>query len=272
MEKIEKNKRLTPNDIEARIESVNEYGARVIFYKNARVDMAQLDARYGAMNWQNSYRDVGGRLIAVIEIWDDDKKCWIHKENAGEKNSISRIKSEASDAFKRTGTVWGIGRELYKMPKIIIPKEKLISYKAVGDLYECHDEIIVEDISYNEDEVVSITLTNHFGGQFNTTSFKKQQPQSQQPTIKEDNPEQKAKEISPQSSIPDYLKMNDDEEILFGELKGKVYGEVKNSKEFKNLLSWTLKIESPNMTGPKREQFTKLRELALSLDLTSSNP
>lgn len=109
---------LKANEIDCRISQINEKGLTLLLYKDARVDMDILDETVGAKNWQRSHtRD---NANCIIEIWDEDKKQWICKEDTGTESFTEKEKGLASDSFKRAGFNWGIGRELYTAPFIYI--------------------------------------------------------------------------------------------------------------------------------------------------------
>ena len=109
---------LTKEDIECRIQSVNDKGAVLLLYKTARADMRILDEVFGAMNWQRHHEVVNGNLFCTISIYDADKGQWVSKQDCGVPSNTQGEKGEASDAFKRAGFSWGIGRELYDSPFI----------------------------------------------------------------------------------------------------------------------------------------------------------
>lgn len=111
---------LSANEIECRVGSVSKDGKgfSLLLYKDARVDQRLLDEVVGAYNWQNSYEEIKGVLHCIIEIWDEDKKQWIRKQNCGIESNTEAQKGEASDAFKRACFNLGIGRELYDSPFI----------------------------------------------------------------------------------------------------------------------------------------------------------
>ena len=114
---------LKADEIEVRVGQVgqdkkgNGY-ATMLLYKNARTDMAILDETYGAMNWQADYKEVKGNLYCGIAVWDEVKGEWVWKWDCGTESNTEKEKGEASDAFKRAGFRWGIGRELYTAPFI----------------------------------------------------------------------------------------------------------------------------------------------------------
>ena len=103
-------------------------GCVALLYKDARCDMDILDETYGAMNWQSDYKTVKDNLYCGIGVKSEGEWIWkwdcgIESRADGEGNEK---KGEASDAFKRAGFKWGIGRELYTAPKIFIPAEVII--------------------------------------------------------------------------------------------------------------------------------------------------
>lgn len=116
---------LDKSEIEVRvarcIKNAKFEGVQLLLYKNARTDMDLLDETVGAMNWKREHsRD---NANCTISIWDSDKKEWIGKEDTGTESFTEKEKGLASDSFKRAGTNWGIGRELYTAPNIIARAE-----------------------------------------------------------------------------------------------------------------------------------------------------
>ena len=105
--------------------SIVQYGdsvyAIILAYKNARTDMEILDTVVGPENWQNKYkRDSNGVLQCGIGVWSTIREEWIWKWSNGVPSQFEKVKGEYSDAFKRAGYMWGIGRCLYNFPKIRI--------------------------------------------------------------------------------------------------------------------------------------------------------
>lgn len=107
---------LTADDVECRVGTVSAKGCSILLYKNARVDMNILDDSVGPENWQNEFVDVGGRLVCRLGIKIGPE--WVWKSDTGVEGSVGEDKSTASDARKRAGFAWGIGRELYNSPFI----------------------------------------------------------------------------------------------------------------------------------------------------------
>ena len=158
---------LTANEIECRVQSVKKtnrgVGCILLLYKDARVDMKLLDETYGPMNWQRTHEVINGNLFCNIEIWDDQKKQWIKKQDVGVESNTEKEKGQASDAFKRAGFNWGIGRELYTAPFIWIDLKD-------GEYYENNGRISlsprtsfkVKYIDYNADrEIIALQLVDN---------------------------------------------------------------------------------------------------------------
>lgn len=115
---------LRKDEISCRVQQVTDYGdAIILLYKDARTDMNLLDETFGAMNWQREHTTIDGNLYCTIKVWDGDKKEWVAKQDVGTESNTEATKGEASDAFKRAGFNWGIGRELYTGPFIKVRLE-----------------------------------------------------------------------------------------------------------------------------------------------------
>ena len=114
---------LGPDDIEVKIKKVSGKGAIGVLYKTSRTDMRILDEVVGPFGWKDAYDEIKGNLYCTIFIRDDTGE-WIGKTDCGtesrEDGEGNEKKGEASDAFKRAGFKWGIGRELYSSPFIFL--------------------------------------------------------------------------------------------------------------------------------------------------------
>lgn len=87
--------------------------AQCVAYIDARDVMDLLDEVCGANNWQDAFKNEGNMLFAGIGI-----KCgenWVFKWDTGSESNIEKEKGHSSDAFKRAGVKWGIGRFLYSL-------------------------------------------------------------------------------------------------------------------------------------------------------------
>lgn len=93
--------------------SKNKPQAQCVAYISARDVMDLLDKVVGVENWQDDYKLVDGKLMAGIGI-----KCgteWVWKWDTGNESQMDGDKGQISDAFKRAGVKWGIGRFLYDL-------------------------------------------------------------------------------------------------------------------------------------------------------------
>ena len=142
---------LRPDEIFAKVKTiVHGDGALLLLYKDARVDMTILDETFGARNWQRHHKEIKGHMFCTISVYDPEKKCWVEKEDVGIESYTEAEKGESSDSFKRAGTNWGIGRELYTSPKIIV---RLNRNEFNGK--KVYTTIYVSDIGYNERREIS---------------------------------------------------------------------------------------------------------------------
>lgn len=162
---------LKAEDIECRVQSTNKsksgkVGAVLLLYKNARVDMRILDETFGINGWQRTHEVINGNLFCNIDIWDEEKKCWIRKQDVGVPSNTEGEKGEASDAFKRAGFNVGIGRELYTAPFIYVELKDGEWYETNGKIKASNSlNFSVSEISYDESrrEIKSLSLTDSRG-------------------------------------------------------------------------------------------------------------
>ena len=140
---------LTPSEIECRQSQVDQYGVNLLLYKTSRTDANVLDRVVGENNWANDFKTVGDVLYGGIGIRQEDG-TWLWKWDAGSESNIEKEKGEASDAFKRAGFKWGIGRELYSSPKI---RFRAADAK-INDKGKCYDTFTLTDIGYDENECI----------------------------------------------------------------------------------------------------------------------
>ena len=61
-------RKLKADEIECRIAQVTAKGCSLLLYKTARVDRAILDEEFGAMNWQNDFKVIDGKMYGGIGI------------------------------------------------------------------------------------------------------------------------------------------------------------------------------------------------------------
>lgn len=146
---------LKPEEIDVRIgqEFKDKTGMTLLLYKNARVDMDMLDEAVGSTNWQRKHLRENSNCI--VSIWDNEKNDWVEKEDTGTESYTEKEKGLASDSFKRACVNWGIGRELYTAPRMVI-------YGNSEQLK--YEKYHVAEIEYNENrEIAKVVITNQKG-------------------------------------------------------------------------------------------------------------
>lgn len=110
----------------------------LLAFKNARTDANILDSVVGPENWQLKFREekgITGELSCVVaslgirKVFIDGKDKdghpdswaeWVWKEGNGTPGDFEKEKGAYSDAQKRAGFQWGIGRGLYDFPQIFV--------------------------------------------------------------------------------------------------------------------------------------------------------
>lgn len=148
---------LRPDEIEVKIKAVGENYVQVLLYKTARVDMDILDEVFGIGGWQSDYKEIKGNLYAGIGVRGKDS-TWVWKWDCGVESRAdgegNEKKGEASDAFKRAGFKWGIGRALYTCPPIFIAPDALGGvWKTEKGIWKLKKNVrlSVKSISYKPD-------------------------------------------------------------------------------------------------------------------------
>jgi hypothetical protein len=80
-------------------------------YIDARDVMRRLDDVMGPENWQDHYTETPKRLLCTLSLKINGE--WIAKSDGAGDTDTEGAKGGISDAFKRAGVKWGIGRYLY---------------------------------------------------------------------------------------------------------------------------------------------------------------
>ena len=88
---------LRADEIDVRVASVNEKGASLLLYKDARCDMNILDETVGPLNWKRGHTRENANCI--VSIWDDTKEEWISKEDTGTESFTEKEKGSISHSF-----------------------------------------------------------------------------------------------------------------------------------------------------------------------------
>jgi hypothetical protein len=122
-----------PFDIEWRIQQSgdsngNKWGM-VLAYITNRAIMERLDEVFGVGGWQNEYQPMpDGGIICGIKAKVGDE--WIIKYDGADKTAIEATKGGLSNAMKRAGVQWGIGRYLYRLDTTFV---KLVPGRPEND-------------------------------------------------------------------------------------------------------------------------------------------
>lgn len=175
---------LKANEIDVRVQMVNQSYISVLLYKDARVDMKILDETFGPMNWQRSHNVINNNLFCTVSIYDEDKKQWISKQDVGIPSYTQAEKGEASDSFKRACINIGIGRELYSAPGIFItPLQGEVTQNK--NKYQTKTKFFVKEIEYdNKREIAYLVIVDGKGNQRYSWGRKTQA----QPTVANNKP------------------------------------------------------------------------------------
>ena len=163
-------RKLKSDEIEVKVKQVFEKGVVALLYKTARVDMDMLDEQYGVLGWQTEYKEIKGNLYCGIGVKDTNSKEWVWKWDCGIESRADgdghEKKGEASDAFKRAGFKWGIGRELYTSPFIFIQCETICKEKDNKKYYFQKEKCVkysVQGVWYDKDEIGALVLQDNKG-------------------------------------------------------------------------------------------------------------
>jgi hypothetical protein len=107
------------SDIEWRVGSTNgdKTSGMALAYITNRAIMDRLDGVCGPENWRNEFVQWrGDSQLCGISIKVNDE--WITKWDGADNSKTEATKGGLSDAMKRAGYQWGIGRYLYHLPTV----------------------------------------------------------------------------------------------------------------------------------------------------------
>ena len=157
---------LTADQIEVKVKQVSAKGVVLLLYKTARTDMELLDNVVGPMNWAVDYREIKGNLYCGIGITEDGEH-WVWKWDCGIESRAdgdgNEKKGEASDAFKRAGFKWGVGRELYTSPFTFAKVETEKNDRGQYVMKDKFDRFTVKEIEYSGRSVSHLVITDNRG-------------------------------------------------------------------------------------------------------------
>lgn len=153
---------LKADEIEVKVKQIKQNGSVFLLYKTARTDMALLDETVTPHDWQSDYKVINDNLYAGIAIRRNETNEWIWKWDCGIESRAdgegNEKKGEASDAFKRAGFKWGIGRELYTAPFIWISSDVVPTVQMGNNwkLKNAFAKYSVSKIGYNENREINL--------------------------------------------------------------------------------------------------------------------
>lgn len=163
---------LRNDEVEVRVATVTEKGVSLLLYKDARCDMNVLDETVGVENWQNKFYEHKGILFCSLGINTNYANPelpdrWVWKDDAGVESTQEAEKGNASDARKRSGVAFGIGRELYTAPFIWVSECQIVDTgrkDARGKpVYTCKDKFCCSMMEVTEGKITALAIKNNKG-------------------------------------------------------------------------------------------------------------
>ena len=120
---MNRNKLLKPiqaHEIEWRVQSQTKNKDKLIVvpYITNRCVMDRFDEAFGWENWNNEFLETTNGFICVMKINTDNG--FVVKSDGASKTKIEPDKGGISDSMKRVAVQFGLGRDLYKYPKVFI--------------------------------------------------------------------------------------------------------------------------------------------------------
>ncbi len=104
-----------PEEVSWRLGSTSKEKMRgmALAYLDARNVMDRLDDVCGPDGWQARYSHTNSKTVCDLAVWCGPERGWVWKADGAGDSDIEAEKGALSDAFKRAGVRWGIGRYLY---------------------------------------------------------------------------------------------------------------------------------------------------------------
>lgn len=173
--------------------------AQVAAYVDSRAIQKRLDEVVGRENWQNEFETVAGAdnkstaHICKLRIYYPERSEWITKSDGAGCTDVEPIKGGLSNAFKRSASMWGIGRYLYELKDIW----------AEIDEYKCIEKHAYPELERKYNQFLKNREKND-GQAPKQTGQKKQtkQPAQQTPTASQQSAPNPQQRQAPASNIP----------------------------------------------------------------------
>ena len=115
------NSPIRPEEIEWRVQNQSRDGQKlaIVPYLTNRTVMERFDKQFGWDNWENHFHEVDGGFLCTITVTTPDGRS-VTKSDAASKTNVEPVKGGCSDAMKRCAVQFGLGRDLYKYPKVFL--------------------------------------------------------------------------------------------------------------------------------------------------------
>jgi len=132
-------KKMQPNEIEWRIQNSRNGKTIVVPYINNRAVMERFDEAFSPDGWKNEFErwGNGGGVKCGLSVLCDGQ--WVTKFDGADETNIEPTKGGFSDSMKRAAVQWGLGRDLYDYPRVMIDGE----HKYIPDwAHEMLDKLV----------------------------------------------------------------------------------------------------------------------------------
>lgn len=129
-------KPILANEIEWKIQSYTKDKTKTIIvpYVTARCVMDRFDAAF-SLDWQTEFKEVTDGFICKLSIFNG--KEWISREDGANNTKIEPLKGGISDSLKRAAHQFGLGRNLYDYPRVMLKGEiKFIPNETLKRLHD----------------------------------------------------------------------------------------------------------------------------------------
>ncbi|GAA4464113.1 hypothetical protein GCM10023189_42910 [Nibrella saemangeumensis] len=136
---------LKPNEVEWRVASTTKDNSKLIVvpYITNRCVMQRFDEQFGWDRWRNEIREVDGGFLCTITVVLDGGEA-ISKTDGANRTDIEPVKGGISDAMKRAAVQFGLGRELYDYPKVMIELSASQNGKFIPDwAHQLLDRLVI---------------------------------------------------------------------------------------------------------------------------------
>lgn len=155
-----------PEDIEWRVGATNKEKTKgiALAYVTNRAIMNRLDSLFTPFGWKNEFREWKGtsQLCGLSVLFNGE---WITKWDGADDSATEAVKGGLSDAMKRAGYQWGIGRYLYNLENQWVPIEQ------AGNSFRLKQEPQLPAWALPE------------GYQYKQTGYKKEEPKTDIPPM-----------------------------------------------------------------------------------------